>query len=487
MGRKTADRGLFTGTRTAIYCRLSKDDELQGESASIQHQRDMIANYCEEQGWQIVGIYADDGFTGLNQNRPDFQRMIKDCDAGLIDIVITKDLSRLGRNYLETGWLQEQYFPKKGIRYIALNDGYDTTRTEGNELTPFKNMMNEFYAKDISDKQKLSLQARSNNGQHIASTLVFGYKTDPNDKRHWIIDEDAAITVRMVFKLYNSGMSVPEIARTLRNRKRYSPSAHIGRVKAGSKTEQNPYYWCGSSVTAILRRQEYCGDTVNFKTKRISYKTKEKIKLPKSEWKIFKNTHTAIISRELYDAAQEKLNNLAPGYLPRKYNYDTLFHHKCFCSECGRKMSIDYRAESQSVYFQCTYKRMDSNNCKSHNTRDSTLRKILSIQISTLHKSLLSDENMILNKIGLLNMPEMQEELDYKNIRIEEIQTLVKTLFESKCNGEISNDDFILLSARYSEEQNELQKSVNTLSLMMNQKRQKMKKVKDILNYIKIL
>ena len=268
MSRKTADRGLFTGTRTAIYCRLSKDDELQGESASIQHQRDMLANYCEEQGWQIVGIYADDGFTGLNQNRPDFQRMIKDCDAGLIDIVITKDLSRLGRNYLETGWLQEQYFPKKGIRYIALNDGYDTTRTEGNELTPFKNMMNEFYSRDVSKKVHSSYVLQAKKGKFIGCLAPFGYMKDPNDKNALIVDEDTAWIVKKIFAYALSGLGTNAIRRKLEAEKIPTPTwwnRRKGLRNRQSKfeledSETGKFIWDFKSLQGILTNPVYIGN-----------------------------------------------------------------------------------------------------------------------------------------------------------------------------------------------------------------------------------
>ena len=262
----------FTDKLDILYARRSSEDGKDGES--IENQVALLKQYAADKGYYNIKVVTDDGYTGTNFNRPGFQEAFALIQHRRVGRFIVKDLSRLGRNTIEVGQYIGVIFPRFGVEFISVHDGPESSDPDS-LVTQFKNIMNEYYAKDISDKQKLSLQARSNSGRHIASTPTYGYKLDPNDRHHWIIDEPAAEVVRLVFKYYNEGMQVSEIARTLEKAKYPAPSHYRKRVVKGSRTEKNPYHWTGSSVTAILKRQEYAGDTVNFKTYHTNFKDKQ--------------------------------------------------------------------------------------------------------------------------------------------------------------------------------------------------------------------
>ena len=476
MSRKTADRGLFTGTRTAIYCRLSKDDELQGESASIQHQRDMLANYCEEQGWQIVGIYADDGFTGLNQNRPDFQRMIKDCDAGLIDIVITKDLSRLGRNYLETGWLQEQYFPKKGIRYIALNDGYDTTRTEGNELTPFKNMMNEFYSRDVSKKVHSSYVLQAKKGKFTGCLAPFGYMKDPNDKNALIVDEDTAWIVKKIFAYALSGLGTNAIRRKLEAEKIPTPTWWNRRKGLRNRQgkfeleneETGKYVWDFKSLQGILTNPVYIG---NIASQKAYYRFKTgwiKDKQPE-DWIVVENVHEPIIDADTFYLVQEKIRERKR---PDAWGNFSLFAGLVKCGECGSTMTSRTGSDkNRSRIMTCSrYTKYGVNHCTQHRIDYNMLYQIVLEQIRTYARLALEDEDGIVQELRKARKRESEE--DQKRIsnvlyehekRLKELDNIVSSLYEDKITGRISEANFTKLMQRTQEEQETLQRKVDNL------------------------
>jgi len=476
MGRKTADRGLFTGTRTAIYCRLSKDDELQGESASIQHQRDMLANYCEEQGWQIVGIYADDGFTGLNQNRPDFQRMIKDCDAGLIDIVITKDLSRLGRNYLETGWLQEQYFPKKGIRYIALNDGYDTTRTEGNELTPFKNMMNEFYSRDVSKKVHSSYLLQAKKGKFTGCLAPFGYMKDPNDKNALIIDDDTAWIVKKIFAYALSGLGTNAIRRKLEEEKIQTPTWWNRRKGLRNRqgkfelenAETGKYIWDFKSLHGILTNPVYIG---NIASQKAYYRFKTgwiKDKQP-DDWIVVENVHEPIIDADTFYLVQEKIKERKRS---DAWGNFSLFAGLVKCGECGSAMTCKKGTDkNRSKIMNCSrYTKYGVNHCTQHRIDYNMLYQIVLEQIREYARLALEDEEGIVQELRKVRKKDSEEDrkrisntLSEHEKRLKELDNIVSSLYEDKIAGRISEANFTKLMQRTQEEQETLQRKVDSL------------------------
>ena len=293
---------------TALYCRLSQDDMLAGESNSITNQKAILLKYAQDNGFSNPQFYVDDGFSGTNFNRPDFIRMMNDVEAGKVETVITKDLSRLGRDYLKTGEYIEIIFPDYDVRYIAINDNVDTFKSE-NELMAFKNIFNDWFARDTSKKIKAVFKAKGLSGKPLASKPPFGYMKSEYDKNQWVVDEEAAKVVKRIFRLCIDGYGPTQIARILTEDRVLKPTAYYEMKKSGTVTVEKPYHWAQKTVVGILSLMEYAGHTVNFKTRKKSYKCKKKVDNPKEEWAVFENTHEAIITQEEYDLVQELRKN----------------------------------------------------------------------------------------------------------------------------------------------------------------------------------
>ena len=309
MSKQSGKNKKLTGI-TALYCRLSRDDGTDKESNSISNQKQMLLSYAKKHGLLNPRVYVDDGYTGTNFNRPDFQQL------GYVTTVIVKDMSRLGREYLQVGYYTEQYFPDHNIRFIAVNDGVDTVTgvDETTELAPFRNVMNEFYARDISRKVRSAHNTRGRAGEPL-SQPPYGYKKDPENRKHWIIDPDAAAVVREIFKLYLEGNGTDTIARIMQdeghlNCTAYWASKGIGR--GGKKTQPNDCKWKCSTINGILHRQEYCGDVINFKTSTKSFKNHKRIDNPKEDWLVFPDRHEAIIDRATFEKVQQLLATTKP-------------------------------------------------------------------------------------------------------------------------------------------------------------------------------
>ena len=354
--------------KTAIYCRLSKDDEQVGESVSIETQKLLLTNYCIEHNYEIYDIYIDDGFSGLNFNRPAFTRLLNDIDNGKVNLVITKDLSRLGRDYIQTGYFTDVYFNKKRVRYIAVSDGIDTS-SNNNDIAPFKNILNDMYARDISRKVKMARQQRAIKGYYISSQAPFGYKPDPNKPNHLIIDDEAADIVRMIFKLAADGNSFAEISRILTRDGVITPAAY--RLKNGdtkfirylnSANLTSP--WCHETVRTILLDSVYKGDMVNHKTEVINYKTKEVVRIPREEYIIVPNRHEAIIEPEEFDKIQQIL--ISRRY-EKRHNYENIFKGLVFCSECGKPLNLialKGKKGDKKPLFKCYTNRTNHKECE---------------------------------------------------------------------------------------------------------------------------
>lgn len=345
---------LFT---TAIYCRLSKDDEQVGESVSIETQKMMLVDYCMQHGYHIHDVYVDDGFSGLNFNRPAFKRLLDDIEEGKINLVITKDLSRLGRDYIQTGYFTDVYFNKKRVRYIAVNDGIDTLRDD-NDIAPFKNILNDMYAKDLSRKIKVAKQQRAMKGYYISAQPPFGYKQNPNDRNRLIVDEEAAAVVKTIFELAAQGHSFSAISRKLKEMKIITPAAY--KVKNGDtrfirylNSESSLTTWSYETVRTILLDSVYKGDMVNHKTEIINYKTKESVSLPREEYIVVSGQHEAIIEPEMFDNVQKILQSRRYN---KRHDFENIFNQMVFCSECGTPMILiskkNRRGEKQPL-FKC--------------------------------------------------------------------------------------------------------------------------------------
>ena len=302
---------LLAGSfRAAIYCRLSKDDDLDGTSASIENQRDMLEKFCQKQGWEVTAVYQDDGFTGLNMERPDLKRMLKAIERKQINLVITKDLSRLGRNYLQTGQLIEDFFPRNGVRYIAMNDGIDTMR-DNNDIAPFKNILNEFYARDTSKKIRAVKQAKAQKGERVNGQVPYGYIADPNDRNHLLPDPETAHIVKQIFAMYVRGDRICEIQNWLREHEVLTV-AELQYRRTGSHRHPRPhpnciYNWPDKTLYDILARKEYLGHTITGKSYKVSYKSKKTKKNPEEKRYFFPNTHEPLIDEETFELAQKRI------------------------------------------------------------------------------------------------------------------------------------------------------------------------------------
>ncbi len=443
---------------TALYCRLSADDELKGESNSISHQKEILQEFALTNGFDNCRYYVDDGYSGTTFNRPDFTKMMDDVENDLIGAIIIKDLSRLGRNYLKVGYYTEIVFPEKDIRFISVTDNLDSY--DGlNEFAPFKNIMNDWYAKDISRKQRAVIKSKGNAGKRLTTKAIFGYKKDENGQ--WIIDEESASVVRKIFQLCIDGYGVQMIANYLFAKKIKTPTAYTGKIQPGGIAETNPYRWSAQTVSGILSRQEYCGDTVNFKFKRKNCMSKQIIKKDPSEYKIFPNTHEAIISREDFDKVQ-KIRSQRKRITP--IHEKVIFEDVLFCADCGSKMYImrsrNWKQTKPDCYV-CSKSRKDSS-CTSHYIRESNLIEYVKNAINNFLKCESSREKLFaaiqdgIIKRNHQTQMEMQKNLFDAQNRVKEIDGIIKSLYEDKVRGNISIELFQRLSRNFKNEQDEL-------------------------------
>ena len=463
MEYRTIGSALAGGYRAAVYCRLSKDDDLQGESASIANQRDMLEKYCEKQGWEVVAVYQDDGFTGLNMERPDLQRMLRAIERRQINLVITKDLSRLGRNYLQTGHLIEDFFPRNGVRYIAMNDGIDTLR-DNNDIAPFKNILNEMYSKDISKKVHSSYLLKAQKGQFTGCLAPFGYRKDPEDKNHLLIDGEAAPVVRQIYSLCLAGNGPTKIARMLTEQEIPTPGTLEYR-RTGSTRRYHPGYeckWATNTVVHILENREYTGCLVNFKTEKPSYKTKHSVENPIEKQAIFENHHEPIIDTQMWERVQELRKQRKR---PNRYDEVGLFSGILFCADCGSvlyQQRYQNATRKQDCYICGSYKKR-TRDCTAHFIRTDlltagvtdNLRKVTSY--AAKHEArfmkLLIEQN---EDGGKRRNAARKKELEAAEKRISELSAIFKRLYEDSVTGRISDERFTELSADYEAEQKEL-------------------------------
>ena len=418
--------------RAAIYCRLSKDDEQSGESVSIETQRMLLTNYCLNQNFEIVDLYIDDGYSGLNFNRPSFKRLISDLEDGKFDIVITKDLSRLGRDYIQTGYYIDVYFSTKQIRYIAVNDGIDTL-SDNNDIAPFKNILNDMYAKDLSRKVKSAKHQRAKNGLYISAQPPYGYKVDPLNRNKLIIDPEPTKVVKQIFELAKLGNNYSEISRILELQKTISPSAYKALngdtrfLKFASK--EQIYKWPYQTVKAIISNRVYVGDMVNHKVETVNYKTKERVRIPIENQIVVQHTHEAIIERALF----ESINNSFAMRRQANHCYENIFKGLLFCAECGEEMQLIARKTKTGdrPMFRCAKHAVDPSSCIHHHYiyYDDILNEIknqISFQIEKFVNSSMYDElcknvmTEIFIRVQEAKKSNLQKELQIVNKKIKD-------------------------------------------------------------------
>ncbi|MGN0552238.1 MAG: DUF4368 domain-containing protein [Oscillospiraceae bacterium] len=481
----------MTDKITALYCRLSQDDMLDGESNSITNQKAILQKFADDNGFKNTQFYVDDGFSGTNFNRPDFMRMIADVEAGKVGIVITKDLSRLGRDYLLTGQYIEMVFPDYDVRYIAINDGVDTFKSE-NELMAFKNIFNDWFARDTSKKIRAVFKAKGQSGKPLTTNPPYGYIKDENDKNHWVIDDEAAAVVRRIFKLCIDGYGPSKIARILTEDGILIPTAYAeSRGYTSNHSFKKPTRWSEGTVERILEKPEYIGHTVNFRTHVKSYKNKKRIDNDKSQWAIFENTHEPIISQHDYDLVQELRSH---KHRPQKCDKVNPFSGMVYCADCGKKM---YLCRSKSLnadqeHLKCSTYANDKEDCSAHFIRTAVLQQILISEINKLIEKIGIDEKGFANEALESSRLRQNDELkkakklvNQYNKRTAELDSLFTRLYEDNVSGKISDERFEMLSKKYETEQQEIRKTLSELTAFIESKEQKIADVTQFLSIVR--
>jgi site-specific DNA recombinase len=479
---------------TALYCRLSRDDELQGDSNSIKNQKAILQKYADDNGFTNTEFFVDDGYSGTNFDRPDWQRLISLVEEGRIGTIIVKDMSRLGRDYLKVGYYTEVLFPGSDIRFIAINNNVDSANQQDSDFTPFLNIINEWYAKDTSKKIRAVFKSKGESGKPLCTNPPYGYIKDPVDKTHWIVDEEAAEVVREAFRLCMQGYGPSQIAKEFTRRRIMNPTAHArknGINIPDNRGHDDDYVWRGSTIVHMLSRQEYLGHTVNFKTYRKSYKQKKQMKNDPSEWMIFKNTHEAIIEESVFEVVQrirDGRRRLTPmGEMP-------LLSGMMFCADCGNKLyQVRGRGwEHEKEYFVCATYRKIKGGCSSHQIRNAVVEELLldGIRRVTAFARDCEEEfvEMVTKKTRSefdKSMRDSRRELEQAQARIAKLDEIIQRLYEDNIEGKISDERFTKMTANYEAEQQTLEKRVTELKSIMTEEKESALNVDHFLSLVR--
>lgn len=471
---------------TALYERLSRDDEMQGESNSIVNQKRYLEEYAQARGFKNIRHFTDDGYSGTNFKRPGFQEMIAAIEAGEIDVVCVKDLSRFGRDYLKVGFYTEIMFPEKGVRFIAINNSVDSANPMENDFTPFLNIMNEWYAKDTSNKIRAIFRSRMQDGKRCSGAIPYGYKRDPEDKNHLLIDEEAAKVVRRIYQMVIDGMGSQAIANQLTADNVLIPSAYLEQSEHGESRNHSyhdPCRWNCTAVSYILDKQEYMGHTVLGKTICENFKTKKRRKARPDELIIFENTHEPIIDAETWHLVQ-KLRRRTRRKLANG-SYSHRLSGLVYCADCGKRLSYsspqsqhrpDGKTYDADSSFRCpTYKSMYGE-CTMHYIKSSTLDKLVDEAVRKIARYILRNEQAFLEQVRVLTSADQkqtqsEDKKELVNIkkRIAELDNYIKRLYEGNASGKIPDRQFEKLMAQYDSEQQELEERVKEIEASIHE------------------
>ena len=463
--RKSRDVTAF------LYERLSRDDNLEGESYSIGNHKKLLTKVAKEKGYTNLVHFLDDGISGVTMDRPGFNDMMEQLAAGKAAAVFVKDLSRLGRNYIEVGRLTEEFFPEHDIRLVAVSDNIDTAEGE-NELAPIRNLFNEWYARDISKKRRISNKIKGNAGEPMGPP-PYGYKKDPDDPKRWVVDEEAAQVVRRIFRMTVDGYGTEQIATILSEEKVLTPIAYWrekGVNRPGKSKLRGPYMWNSSTITHILSLQEYCGDILNFKTYSKSYKNKKRLANDRENWVIFQDVHDPIIERAVFEQVQQKR-----GKIRKRRTHEgerNMFSGLLVCADCGHNLHFHFNQGNPDIkYFNCSNYKGNRGSCTStHYVRVDFLEQVVLGEIRRLTKfaSQFEDE-FVKAVIGHSQQAEAtdrklkEKELKALQARDEELDGLFERIYEDNVSGKLSDDRFARMSRRYEEEQKELAEKIKAL------------------------
>ena len=478
----------------ALYCRLSRDDNMDSESNSIQNQRKILQKAAKDKGYTDTVFFVDDGITGTTMKRPGFQKMLTAIEAGYISAVFVKDLSRLGRNYIEVGKLTEEFFPLHDIRLVAVSDGVDSDEGE-DDFTPFKNIMNEYYAKDISKKRRIVNKMKGNAGVPL-SPPPYGYIKNPDDPRFWVVEPEAAEVVRRIYRMALEGYGLAEIAARLAADGVVNPTYYWrsrGTSRGGSKSTVEPTKWGHTTVKKILTLQEYCGDVINFKSYSKSYKMKKRIENPEENRAIFLNVHEAIIDRQTW----EKVQALQKGTRRKKTTVTqapSVFSGLLKCPECGGNLNFHFNQNNHDIkFFSCQNHNSGYRKCsKTHYIRLDFLEQVVLYEVKRLACFASEYENdFIKAMIGRsAKMAEnatlrKQRELDALTARDRELDMLFERLYEDNVAGKIDDARFAKMSKRYEQEQGENAKKIKALRLELKKDESKRMDIDDFLETVR--
>ena len=490
---KQSSKKITLGT-AALYCRLSRDDNMDNESNSISNQKKILQKAAKDKGYSDTIFFVDDGITGTTMKRPGFQKMITAIEAGYISAVFVKDLSRLGRNYIEVGKLTEEFFPLHDVRLVAVSDGVDSDEGE-DDFTPFKNIMNEYYAKDISKKRRIVNKMKGNAGIPL-SPPPYGYIKNPDDPRFWVVDPEAADVVRRIYRMALEGYGLAETAAALGADGIVNPTYYWrskGTSRGGSKSTLEPTKWGHTTIKKILTTQEYCGDVINFKSYSKSYKMKKRIENPEENRAIFLNVHEAIIDRPTW----EKVQALKAGTRrkrPTVTQEPSVFSGVMKCPECGGNLNFHFNQNNHDIkFFSCQNHNSGLRKCSStHYIRLNFLEQVVLYEVHRLACFANEYENDFIKamvgrsaKVAENERVRKKRELDALLARDRELDTLFERLYEDNVSGKIDDARFAKMAKRYEQEQGENAGRIKTLRLEVKKLDEKRMDVDDFLETVR--
>ena len=476
---------------TALYCRLSRDDEQEGTSGSIKNQQSILEKYAKDNGFKNTRVFVDDGWSGTTFARPAFTEIMELAEKGMIGTLIVKDHSRLGRNRLVVGQLLEEGFDSLGVRYIAIMDNIDTAKGIS-DLVPMQDLFNEWHAKNTSQKVRNVFKNKGMSGVPLTTNPPFGYMKNPDNTKEWIVDEEAAKTVRQIFTLCVEGLGPTQIAKRLKAAKVPTPTEYwISIGRNCSKPPAVPYNWCAATVSDILSKQEYCGDTVNFRSTTKSFKNKTKIERPQEEWKIFPNTHQAIINREVFELVQELRQHRRR---PTKSGIVSWFSGLLYCADCEEKLyySVTNNYKREQAYFFCSSFRKNSDECSAHYIREKvvmenvleSMRRIL-LNVQAFEKEFARKQMECYSEDKKRELAEKRRELNKAKKRITEIDGLIQKLYEDNAIGKISDERYATLSISYEEEQRGLKAALPDMETYLETETDKTESLQRFIDKVK--
>lgn len=467
---------------TVVYCRLSQDDGLDGDSNSIINQKKILLDVVTRENLPNPILFVDDGFSGTNFDRPAISEALRLVENRQVSNFIVKDLSRLGRSYIKVGQLTEITFPSFDVRFIALNDGVDSNKpNETNSIfLPIKSLMDEMYAADTSKKIRAVVQSKARAGERVTVNPPYGYLKDSNNPKNWIIDPVASEVVKRIFQEAKSGKSLSEIAKGLENDKVFKPDRHrieigLKPISSSSNVETLPYFWIRETLSAILSREEYLGHTINLRTRTKSYKDKRKMDNPKEDWLVFKNTHEAIIDQETFDIVQKMRSHKRSNQrYKNRAGHENLFAGLVFCGTCRRKHYFCPQEKNglNHDHYKCSGYRKPIDGCENpHYIQKSALIEIVSGKLRQTIKEVHFDKDAFLKKLEQQNQAQFskdnkrqRQQLQKDEHRFKEIDSIIQKLYEDNLLGKISDERFVKLSQSYEEEQHQLQASISDLT-----------------------